>query len=153
MISVIFHFWTRSGHFQANIVTLGKSWIFRKRSCYQIRLIFGKIPNGLQSPPPSFLENYIVNLFRKTTKTRTNCSRMVSKIESGSWERWLGWLGWQMIIWKRPIIPDDHLQVAGPSFASGRILRMIICKRPNPPDDHLQVASPSRWSFASGQIL
>ena len=28
---------------------------------------------------------------------------------------------------------------------------MIICKRPVPPDDHLQVAGPSKWSFARGR--
>ena len=53
-------------------------------------------------------------------KTRANCSRKVREIESRSWKRWLGWRGW----------------------------RMIICRRPVPPDDHLQVARSSRWSFA-----
>ena len=43
-------------------------------------------------------------------KTRANCSRKVREIESGSWERWLGWQGWQIIICKRPVPPDDHLQ-------------------------------------------
>ena len=88
--------------------------------------------------------------------TRTNCSRKVREIESGSWERWLGWRGWRMIICKRLDPPDDHLQEAGSSgwpFASGWSLQIIICKRTDPPDDHLQWAGPSRWSFASGRIL
>ena len=51
----------------------------------------------------------------------------------------------RMIICKRPVPPDDHLQEASPSvssFARGRPLRMIICKRPVPLDHHLQEASP-----------
>ena len=40
-----------------------------------------------------------------------------------------------MIICKRPVSQDDHLQEASPSgFARGRPLQMIICKRPAPPD-------------------
>ena len=35
------------------------------------------------------------------------------------------------------------------SFAIGQSLWMIICKRPVPPDDHLQEAGPSGWSFAT----
>ena len=70
----------------------------------------------------------------------------------------LGWLfarGWsiRMIICKRPVHSDDHLQKAGPSgwsFAKVRPIQMIICKRPVHPDDHLQEAGPSRWSFARG---
>ena len=52
----------------------------------------------------------------------------------------------RMIICKRPALPDDHLQEAGPSgssFARGRSLRIIIYKRPTTPDDHLQEAGPS----------
>ena len=30
---------------------------------------------------------------------------------------------------------------------------MIICKRPVSPDDHLQKAVPSRWSFARGRSI
>ena len=30
---------------------------------------------------------------------------------------------------------------------------MIICKRTVPPDDHLQKAVPSRWSFARGRSI
>ena len=30
---------------------------------------------------------------------------------------------------------------------------MIICKRTVPPDDHLQKAVPSRWSFARGRPI
>ena len=50
--------------------------------------------------------------------TRTNCSRKVREIESGS----------RMIICKTPVPPGDNLQEAGP-------LWMIICKRLAPPDD------------------
>ena len=39
------------------------------------------------------------------------------------------------------------------SFARGRPLRMIIWKRPVTPDDHLQKAGPSGWSFARGWSL
>ena len=52
----------------------------------------------------------------------------------------------RMIICKRPVPPDDHLQEASPSvssFARGQPLRMTICKRPVPPDHYLQVAGPS----------
>ena len=65
----------------------------------------------------------------RSTVTRTNCSRKVREIESGSWQRWLGWQGWQMIICKRPVPPDDHMQEARSSkwsFERGQI--MIICK-------------------------
>ena len=58
-----------------------------------------------------------------------------------------------MIICKRPVHPDDHLQEAGPSgwsFAKGRSIRMIHYERPVHPDDHLQEAGPSIWSFAKG---
>ena len=51
-----------------------------------------------------------------------------------------------MIICKKPVHPDDHLQKAGPSgwsFARGRSIQMIICKRPVHPDDYLQKACPS----------
>ena len=90
------------------------------------------------------------------TETRANCSRKVREIESGSWKRWLGWRGWQMIICKRPVPPDDHLQEdrsSGWSFARGRTLWMIICKPPVPTDDHLHLAGSSRWSFERGRIL
>ena len=86
-------------------------------------------------------------------KTRANCFRKVHEIESRSWERWLGW---RLIICKRPVPPDDHLQEARSSrwsFARGRILWMTICKWPVPPKDHLQVARSSGWSFARGQIF
>ena len=85
--------------------------------------------------------------------TRTNGSRKVREIQSGSWQRWQGW---RMIICKRPVPPDGHLQEAGPSgwvFARGWSLRMIICKRPAPQDDHLQEAGPSGWSFGRGRSL
>ena len=52
----------------------------------------------------------------------------------------------RMIICKRPVPPDDHLQEASPSvssFARGRPLRMTIYKRPVSPDHHLQEAGPS----------
>ena len=83
-----------------------------------------------------------VHMYYKTfwTKPRTNCSREVRDIESGSLQGWLGWLWWRMIICKWPIPPDYHLQEAGPfrwSFARGQSLRMIICKMPAPLDDHL----------------
>ena len=87
---------------------------------------------------------------------RANCPRKVREIESRSWERWLGWRGWRMIICKRPLPKDDHLQEArssGWSFASGQILWMIICKWPVPPNDHLQVAGSSGWLFARGPVL
>ena len=46
-----------------------------------------------------------------------------------------------MMICKRPVPPDNHLQEAGPSgwsFARGQPLRMIICKRQAPADDQKQ---------------
>ena len=52
----------------------------------------------------------------------------------------------RMIICKRLVPPDNHLQEGGPSrwsFARGRSLWMIICRRSIPPDDHLQEAGPS----------
>ena len=55
-----------------------------------------------------------------------------------------------MIICKRLVHPDDHLQEAGLSgwsFARYGSIQIIICKRPVYPDDHLQEAGPSRWSF------
>ena len=58
--------------------------------------------------------------------------------------------GWSFAICKRPDNLDDHLQEAGSSrwsFARGRILQMIICKWPDPPDDHLQEDGSSEWSF------
>ena len=51
-----------------------------------------------------------------------------------------------MIIYKRPVHPDDHLQNACPS-------RLIICKRLVHPYDHLQEAGPSWWSFARGRSI
>ena len=63
---------------------------------------------------------------------------------------------WLMIICKRPVPPDNHLQEAGPSgwpSARGRSLGIIICKRPAPPDDYLQEAGPSGSSFARGRPL
>ena len=61
-----------------------------------------------------------------------------------------------MIIFKRPVPPDDHLQEAGSSgwsVARGRSLLMIIEERTVPTDDLLQVAGSSGWSFARGGIL
>ena len=61
-----------------------------------------------------------------------------------------------MIICKRPVPPDDHLQEASPSvssFARGQPLRMTICKWSVPSDHHLQEASPSGWSSARGRSL
>ena len=69
-----------------------------------------------------------------------------------------------MIICKRLVPQDDHLQEAGHSwwsfaepspseFARCGPLHMMICKRLVPPDDHLQEAGPSRWSFAKGWPL
>ena len=52
-----------------------------------------------------------------------------------------------MLICKRPDLPDEQLQMAGPPvclFAKGRPLRMIIFKWPNPVDDHLQKTRSSR---------
>ena len=63
--------------------------------------------------------------------TKTNCTRKVCEIDSGSWQRWLGWWRWRMIICKRPILLNDHLQEAGPSrwsFARGRPLILTITK-------------------------
>ena len=88
--------------------------------------------------------------------TKANCSKKLGEIESWSWERRLGWRGWRTIIWKRPVLLDDHLQEArspGWSFANSRSLWMIICKRPDPPDDHLQEAGSSGWSFTRGRPL
>ena len=62
-------------------------------------------------------------------RIRANCYRKVSMIESRSWERWFGLRGWWMIICKRLVPLDDHLQVAGTSrwsFARARIARRII---------------------------
>ena len=59
-----------------------------------------------------------------------------------------------MIICKRPVPWDEHLQEASFSrwlFARGRPLRMIICTRPAPPDHHLKEPGPSGWSFTRGQ--
>ena len=33
------------------------------------------------------------------------------------------------------------------------LIRMIICRRPIPPDDHLQEAGPSCYSFAKGRSI
>ena len=60
----------------------------------------------------------------------------------------------RMIICKRPVPPDDHLQEASPSvssFARGRPLRMTICKRPVPLDHHLQEAGPPFWQPRQGR--
>ena len=78
--------------------------------------------------------------------TRTNCSRKVREIESGSLQMWKGWRGWRMIICKRPVPMDDRLQEAGPSgwsFARGWSLRIIICEELVPPNDRLQETGPS----------
>ena len=107
---------------------------------------------------------------RTIVVTRTYCPRKVCEIESWSWQ------GWQMIICKRSVPSDDHLQearssewsfargqiiwkiickTAGPSrwsFARGWILWMISCMRPGPPDDHLREAGPPRWLFERGRI-
>ena len=94
----------------------------------------------------------ILNRNWKTNIKRTNCSRKVCEIESGSWKSWLWRRGWQMIICKRPVPLDDHLREAGPSewpFARGPSIQMIICKRLFPPNDHLQLACPSEWSFGT----
>ena len=59
----------------------------------------------------------------------------------------------RMIICKRPVPPDDHLQEASPSvssFARGRPLRMTICTRPVPSDHHLQEAGPLFWQPQKG---
>ena len=57
-----------------------------------------------------------------------------------------------MIICKRLIHQDDHLQKAGPSrwsFVKRRLIKMVTCKRLVHLDDHLQEAGPSDpWSFA-----
>ena len=61
-----------------------------------------------------------------------------------------------MIICKRPVHLDDHLQEACPSgwsFARGRRIQMIICKRPVHQDDYLQEAGQFRWSFAKGRSI
>ena len=62
----------------------------------------------------------------------------------------------RMIICKRPVHPDDNLQGAGLSrwsFARGRSIQMIIRKRPIHPNDHSQEADPSEWSFARGRSI
>ena len=62
--------------------------------------------------------------------TRTNNSRKVRKIDTGSWQRWLQWRGGRIFICKRPVSLDDHLQEGRPSgwsFARGRFLQIIIC--------------------------
>ena len=61
----------------------------------------------------------------------------------------------QMIICKRPVLPDHHLQEAGPSgwpSARGRSLWIIICKRPAPDFDNHEEGTknaffwdPSQW--------
>ena len=59
----------------------------------------------------------------------------------------------RMMICKRPVDQDDHLQKADPSrwtFARCRSIRMIICKKPVNQDDHLQGAGWSRLSFPRG---
>ena len=52
-------------------------------------------------------------------ETRTNCSRKFLEMKSGSWQSWLGpslgWQGWQVIICKRQVLLDDHLQKAATS--------------------------------------
>ena len=61
-----------------------------------------------------------------------------------------------MIICKRPVPLDHHLQEAGTSrssFARGRPLRMTVCKKLVSPDHHLQEAGPSGSSFARGRPL
>ena len=58
-----------------------------------------------------------------------------------------------MIICKRLIHTDDHLQEAGPSGWSGWSILMIICKRPVHSDDHLQEADSYGSSFARGWSL
>ena len=81
-------------------------------------------------------------------ETRTNCSRKFLEMKSGSWQSWLGpslgWQGWQVIICKRQVLLDDHLQKAGLSgwsFARGRYIQMILCKRLATLDDYLQEAN------------
>ena len=62
----------------------------------------------------------------------------------------------RMIICKRPVPLNNHLQEAGPngwSFAKGRSLQVIICKRLVHPNNHLQSAGPSRWTFARGRSM
>ena len=54
-----------------------------------------------------------------------------------------------MIICKRSVDPDDHMQEASWSrwlFAIGQSIRIIICKRSFDPDGHLQKADRSSWS-------
>ena len=59
---------------------------------------------------------FVLLVFRavinETNETRTNCSRKVHEIESGSWQRSLGR---RRVICKRPAPPDGHLQETGPS--------------------------------------
>ena len=62
----------------------------------------------------------------------------------------------RMIICKRPVPLDHHLQEAGTSrssFARGRPLRMTVCKKLVSPDHHLQEAGPSGSSFARDRPL
>ena len=90
-----------------------------------------------------------------TTVTKTNCSGKVRQIESGSCQV-TRVTGLTDDYFKRPVHPDDHLQMAGPSgwsFARGWSLQIIICKRPVHMDDHLQDAGPSGWSFAGGWFI
>ena len=48
-----------------------------------------------------------------------------------------------MIIYKKRVDLDDHLQEACRSFAKGWLIQMIICKRPLHVDDYLQEIVPS----------
>ena len=110
--------------------TFQKSWRFWN---HQIRFwindssIFTHILTILSCP--SSKKNCEVNC-NEIQEHIADCSRKVCKIESGSWQMWLGWRG------------DRWL------FTRGRFLRMIVCKRPVAPDHHLQEAGPSGWSFA-----
>ena len=93
--------------------------------------------------------NCILGPITIETRPIKQCKSLMQKAGTSGWSFANG-QPLRMIICKRPVPSDDHLQEACPfgwSFARGRPLQMIICKRPAPPDDHLQEAGPFGWSF------
>ena len=62
-LRVLLKFWLTQGVFKSfSFLEVEKYvMIIRDGWLYQIGGFFGKIPNGLWSPPPSFSENYIAN--------------------------------------------------------------------------------------------
>ena len=56
--------------------------------------------------------------------------------------------GWKEELRRIWLIDQVSYDSSGWSFARGWSIWMIICKRQVHPDDHLQEAGPFRWSFA-----